>query len=672
MPSSPFTPRALKDGLGTFERGINHGIAAELVPPNQLYDGLNTNLRGYLCRPRPYFIKRNLNFLDPAKRAVLNASWVQGGCVYKPDVGKSSIMLAASGNLFQLQIDGVQANVTDVTGGNPQSASATQNWLWQAEKWVIWNDGVHLPVFYDGNVTAKSNLGAQTTYTTFNSAPFTLPAVGATGPITVNDATNIVAGDLIQFQYLGQLKVLDISAAPILTVLNVSATPAGITVPVPGGPNMYWRHTTGFQLPPGRQGAYGKGRIWMALVDGKQYLASDQVGGSSGTAAEQFRDAILNVTENLYLAGGGYFAVPGTVGEITAMKFATVLDASLGQGPLQIFTRTTVFSCNAPSNRLEWQDVTNPIQTESLIGTGATGQDSTVTVNGDIMMRSLAGLTSLILARREFNTWGNTPLSREVSPDFDLDDQSLLPWASGIEFDNRLLMTTRGIAGIHGVYWKALVPLNQDPVSGIAGKAPSIYDARLWEGLNIYKLFEGEFDGVQRAFAVCWNEIDDELELYEILKDVPGQVADNGGIDPVTWIMESGALDFKEPNREDLSYKRMINGEIAVEDLIGKVDFQVWFKPDDWPCWIPWHQWTECSKPKTVSNKPNFRPRMGLGETPASYWDETNNRNLREGYHFKLKIQITGHCTFKGIKLFAVTCPEPHFAKPATDSEICP
>jgi hypothetical protein len=671
MPDSPFKPGALKDGLGTFERGINHGIAAELVPDNQLYDGINTNLRGYLCRPRSYFYKRNLNYLDPAVRAVLNTAWVQGGCVYQPDGGgKGCIMLSAGGKLYRLEIDGNQANVTDVTGANAQSANATQCWLWQAEKWVIWNDGSTLPVFYDGSATARSNFGSQTTYQTFNTVAFTIPAVGSTVNVTLNDATNVVVGDIFQIQYQGQFQVLDISAAPVIKFLNINATPAGFSVPVPGGNNMYWRHTTGFQLPAGRQGAYGKGRIWMALTDGKQYLAGDQVGGSSGTQAENFRDAILNVTENLYLAGGGYFAVPGTVGEITAMKFATVLDASLGQGPLQIFTRNTVFSCNAPTNRLEWQDVTNPIQTESLIGTGATGQDSTVTVNGDIVFRSTVGLTSLILARREFDTWGNTPQSHEVNPTFSLDDQSLLPWGSGINFDNRLLMTTQGVTGPHGVYWTCLVPINFDPLSGLAGKAPSIYDARVWEGLNIYKVFTGEFSGQNRAFAVCWNKNSDELELYEILTDKPGEVADNGGLDRVTWIMESGAKDFHEPSREDLSYKRLINGEIAVEDLVGRVDFQVYWKPDDWPCWVPWHQWTECSSPPTASNKPGYRPRMGLGEPRPDVFDNLG-RPLREGYHFRVRIVITGHCTFKGMKMYGLKIAEPQYAPLALDYDLC-
>ena len=65
------------------------------------------------------------------------------------------------------------------------------------------------------------------------------------------------------------------------------------------------------ELPAGRVGAYGMGRVWESLTDGIQFIAGDIVGGSSGTQFYNGRDAVLRVTENSYLAGGGTFHVPG-------------------------------------------------------------------------------------------------------------------------------------------------------------------------------------------------------------------------------------------------------------------------------------------------------------------------------------------------------------------------
>lgn len=677
MADKPFSPQQLKDGLLTFQDGVDHNRAPELLPRTQLAEGINTSIRGDFVGPRSYLQKRGLNFLNPSVASVLNKAWVQGACYYKPDSGKECLMLSAAGRLYQFEIDGAQANVTDVTGGQPQKAGATQCWLWQAEKWVIWNDGSSNPVFYaKGDPIARSNYNQKLDFSTFNTAPITIPAVGAQVlGIAFNSVANLVVGDIVTLQNRGSFSVQNIVGVNV-DLLNINATPAGYNVPISAVANLFWSHF-GTQLPPGRMGTYGLGRVWQSLTDGKQFVASDAVGGSSGTQSQNYRNAVLNITENLYLAGGGNFTVPGSIGDITAMRFAATLDASLGQGALQVFTRTHVFSCNAPADRTTWQDITNPILTQSLIAGGATGQDSTQAVNGDTFMRSVIGLTSLILARREFATWGNTPISQEVSPTFALDSQDLLPWGSAINFDNRYLQTVGTVLGPHGPYFQGLVPLNLDPVSGIRGKQPPVYDARTWTGLNIYKVLTGEFSGVDRAFAFCWNSFTDELELYEILPSeieppLTAPIADNG-TSPVTWLIESGTLDFGQPDPRKRDYKRLGQAEIYVDELRGTVQFMAWWRPDQWPCWVPWAKWEECAQVGTPSAPflPQFRPRMGLPEPNAAFCDSITNRPLREGYTFRFRLQVTGHCVFKGAKFVSVTAPEPQFAPPVCAS-ICP
>lgn len=669
MVTQPFSPKDLKDALVSFERGVNHGVAPELVPRNQLFEAINTSCRGTFVHNRPYFQKRFINFLNPADKAAINAAPIQAACFYKPDAGNESLMLVAGGRLYRFEILGVQAQATDVTGAFPQSAAATQEWVFQAEKWIIWNDAASNPVFWEPVTgSARSNFGSKLPFTTRNSAPFTIPAAGVAVNVTFLNATNIQVGDIVTVGFRGLFVVQDTTASPIISMLNVNATPAGQTIPVFTSDNLSWFHS-GTQLPPGRLGTYGLGRVCMSLTDGKQFVIGDSDGGSSGTQAQNYRDAVLQITENLYLAGGGNFAVPGSYGDITAMKFAATLNAALGQGPLQVFTATSVFSCQTPVDRLTWQDVTNPILTETLIAGGGLGQDSTVAANGDTIMRSLEGMRSLILAQREFNTWGNTPISREVDPTFSKDSQDLLPWGSAIVFDNRLLMTTQTVLGPHGPYFRGIVPLNFDPLSSLAGKAPSIYDARLWTGLNIYKLLVGRVQNVDRAFAFTFNVQKDELELYEILPEESTAIADNG-ITRVDMTLESGTLDFGDSDPRGRYYKRLLNGEIYVDKLEGVVDFMVWWKPDQWPCWVPWLKWSECAKMSSDTSQPQFRPRMGLGEPRADLCDTITNRPLREGYNFRVRIDITGHCEFKGGKFGAVTIPEPQFAPP-TCSPIC-
>ena len=145
------------------------------------------------------------------------------------------------------------------------------------------------------------------------------------------------------------------------------------------------------ELPAGRMGTYGMGRNWLSLVDGISYIAGDIVGGGSGTPANNFRDAVLKITENDFLAGGGTFRLPGSGDIITSIRFTANLDASLGQGALQIGTQFSFFSNNAPVDRTTWETLTNPIQSESLIDRGSLAQNSTILVNSDLFFRSPDG-----------------------------------------------------------------------------------------------------------------------------------------------------------------------------------------------------------------------------------------------------------------------------------------
>lgn len=418
------------------------------------------------------------------------------------------------------------------------------------------------------------------------------------------------------------------------------------------------------ELPTARMGTYGLGRIWLSLTDGRSFMAGDIVGGSSGSLVYSFRDAILKSTENSYLAGGGNFVVPGSIGDIQAMIFTATLDVALGQGPLQVFTRRAVFSCMAPVDRTVWQSITNPILTNSLIGGGAQNQNATINANGDTLFRAIDGLRSLILARREFDTWGNVPQSREVQTVFNLDDSTLFQFGSAIVFDNRLLMTCIPTNGPRGVYHQGLISLNFDEISSLRGKAPSIYDG-FWTGLDVLQVVTGVFSGVERAYAFCFNESNFKIELFELLPTGTNHF-DNGNL-PITMSYETSV--FFRPSRPDESvYLRLEDGEIWVSDLFGVVTFQIWFRADDSACWTVWRTFSVCAD-NSIDGIPQFRPRMSFG-MPTKDCDPINNRPFREGYYFQLRVQITGACTVKRIRVKASPQPEPEFAPPIC-GDIC-
>jgi len=685
---SKFQSRQLVDFLFSFEAGLDAGIAPILLQKNQLAYGSNTTVRRSFVHPRPP-VKQITIVADPyAGTTALDDfqnGLFQGAAVFNPDNGIDALMASISGRLFKLDITGNTASLLDVTiPGDPNDPTQLRAWMWQAEKWMIVTDGTERfdavlgimvptpPIFYDITATPttrRSNANSSITYQSTLAIGFSVPSPTSVTAVVMHLATNFSGnnGDIINVNPVGGFIVESGAPGADIMVRNYNATPIGAYLAA--GNQVTWT-AGGNELPGGRMGVYGLGRNWLCLTDGKQFVASDLVGGSSGTKANNFRDAVLNVTENNYLLGGGYFSIPGSYGEIRAFCFSETIDSSLGQGALQVFTDRNVFSCNAPVDRLTWQNLNSPILTESAKGGGGLSQWSTFNVNSDILSRARDGIRSLTLTRREFNTWGNVPVSREVQPQIDRDSDDLLRFVSGVEFDNRALMLSEGALNPErGVYFKRIIPQNQDPNSSLRGKEPSIYDALFWQGLNIFRILRGTFSNTERCFMFTLNNTTAKIELWELLPSATKEIYD--AVDTrIVWSFEA-FLDFGQKNPAVRDRLRLDEAEIYVDELRGKVDFQAYYRPDDWPCWVPWHSWQECED-NTIATEtqPGFRPNMGLGEPEPGPCDPTNNRPLREGYTFHFKMVITGHCRFKGGKFGANTVPQPEWSKPSCNT-IC-
>ncbi|MGV1047660.1 MAG: hypothetical protein ACOYD4_03925 [Solirubrobacterales bacterium] len=862
MPDKPFTQGTEYAALSAFLGGVNSGLQPILLTSEQLAFATNCTVRGGFVTHRPPYRKITLGFNGAeALQEAFEQGFYQGGIPYRPDFGNHSLVAAINGVLFKVSISGSTGTVTDVSvPGDPNPALTSQAWLWQAEKWVIWNNGVNLPVFFDGvssrrsfgpsvvlgtatafSVVAPPPIGAtvEVTLTAPYTGKYNIPVVfngafyqvvvspsltpvyplrvypqappTATGTFIVGDLIQIrpdIAGwaqntqnlipntsgtvatnpgynwgassfcvlyhistkplvgstinfrgtnltvihsyandvaDYLWFVYFAETMGANAGIDGIMTfsgssspTVNVGRVVTAITVD-PGDPfgsdididtnysgptGRAWIIRSGSyiplivaalsdpppsillnlmnlddetvanyvnpsdivsipELPAGRMGAYVFGRNWESLLDGVSFVAGNIVGGEAGTQAEAYRDAVLKMTENLYLTTG-VFRLPGSGDVITAICATANLDASMGQGSLIVCTANTIFTCNAPVDRTTWQDVTWPILATTLLGSGALAQQSTFPVNSDTFMRATDGWRSYKIAKRNFSEeWGNTPITREMERVLNLESKPLVPYASGIMFDNRALFGARPQSTASGIATVATVGLNLDPVSTISEKNPPIYDGA-WENLKVLQFMRAVIDAEDRCFAFVQNPDTLKIELWEIL---PSSVSsdkldasvrileDNNGAEmvPITWSFESSVL-FKEAAGRPLL--RLIDGEIRVKDIVGTVDFQIWYKADDYPCWTPWHRWSVCATPASTDapdNKPGYAPRMGLGEPPLKamvdgvevvYCDPFTERPLREGYTFQIKVSVRGHCTFLGLTAAAVRQPETSFAKP--------
>jgi hypothetical protein len=446
---------------------------------------------------------------------------------------------------------------------------------------------------------------------------------------------------------------------PTILAININDTEGKI---IPVGTVVYSIP----ELPVCTVGCYGMGRNWVALQDGVSYVAGDLVGSSTGSSQFNFNDAVLAVSQNYFLAGGGTFKISGSGETIQAMQFVAQLDASLGQGPLQIFTDDTVFSNFAPADMSTWSTLTSPIQAEGLIGSGAISQDAVVQQNNDLIFRlANGGVQSMLMASQNFNQWGNTPISKEISRSISGDDPTLLPWCSMVCFNNRLLMTCKFVdarpSGGRGVYGSALVALNFDPISSLAGKAPTIWEGE-WDGLNVLQLIQGVFNGAQQCYALCLAGAGATAKIQIVQIQADGAATLDNGTQPVAWSFES-PMQFKEPDSAARSriYKRLINGEFSVKDITANVSYQVFYRSDQNPNWTLWYGSTIVYQ---GASDPGYRRRVSIGEPNPKAYDATNNQPLREGYNFQIKFQFTGSCTPTDFRFAADMIDQPEFGQP--------
>ena len=397
------------------------------------------------------------------------------------------------------------------------------------------------------------------------------------------------------------------------------------------------------EVPTGTAMAFGNGRLWVARRN--EFVAGDISGG--GTEVIQF-------TENTYIAEGGAFAVPLDTGNITAMKFMNQPDSSLGQGELLVHTTDAVFAVNVPTSRDDWKNVTYPTVRIVAINYGAVSDRSCVLVNGDMFYRAPDGIRSYVSSRREWQEYGQIPISREINPLLTNETQTgIAETTSGVLFDNRYLSTVTPQPSSRGTYFKGLAVLDFDLVGGTGAKAPAAWEG-LWTGLNFLQLLTADVEGESRCFVFNLSS-SCPIQLWELTRD--GKKDNNST--SISCYIESPSYTFENP----FELKRLEYGEMWIDQLEGQVSFDVKYKPNQYPAWVNWNTFIECAKTSncnpdagsclTFNNyKPQYRTRLRLPQ-PEDDCESTNGAPMRNGYEMSVRIGWTGQVRIKGFRLHA-------------------
>jgi hypothetical protein len=409
----------------------------------------------------------------------------------------------------------------------------------------------------------------------------------------------------------------------------------------------------GNEIPAATAMCYYMGRLWYAM--GRVYAAGDIVGGGSGTLAYGFRDSVLNITENPLCVGGDGFTVPTSAGNIRGIQYATNINSQLGEGILYIGTREEIYSLTVPVNRTDWigaNSANQPLQVVALSSNGWVNDRSIVQVNGDLFFQSLEpSIRSLTTAIRNFQQWGNVPISINENRVLQFVDRSLLRFSSGIYFDNRLLQTTLPFLTPVGCAHKAIIPLDFDVISTLDQQLPPVWEGML-EGVDVLELTEGDYGGLDRGFATVWSEADNNIQLWEL----SNAARFDNNANRVVWYMEFPAFTFGD----ELALKKLVSAEIWIDKLVGEVMFRWDYRPDGWVCWNPWIEYKVCTEGNPPGNvhypQGNLREsyrQMNSLPTPPDACAKVMGRPSFIGHQFQVRLTVKGFCRIRGLFLHA-------------------
>ena len=362
------------------------------------------------------------------------------------------------------------------------------------------------------------------------------------------------------------------------------------------------------------------------------------------------------MTENDFLNEGGVFGVPNNAGPITSMFALATQDTSLGIGNILIGTTNSVISCNAPPDRTTWKNLTYPIQTISLLDEGPQGPWAVTSVNGDAWYRGASAIRSFIVARRDINVWGNTPVSREVSPILDKDSKALLPHASNVYFDNRLFTTVAPYLTQYGTAHRGLVVINYDTVSDLRQKQPAAWEGT-FSGLQFLQVLKGRLDNIERGFTFALDGAN--VELWEIktegtydLYNTPNNIRST----EIESFLETRRDNFNDSQQ----LKNLYTSEIFIDDIVDDVTVCITYRPDEYPEWTEWATLevcasvSQCKPPNSdkfsclmwKTNKNTYAARVLL-TTPTEVENRIAGGYLSVGYEFQFRIEVTGHCRIR-------------------------
>jgi hypothetical protein len=414
------------------------------------------------------------------------------------------------------------------------------------------------------------------------------------------------------------------------------------------------------KMPIGTIMEYAFGRVFVADRFNQIY-ASDIIFGNGFTDTTNTE----NFTEITYWAGGGAFATPSSMGNITAMKVMPYIGGNLrGQGELVVLTENGAFSMDVGLPRVLW--TAQQIQRISLLGRGCASPYVT-TVNSELWFRSYDGWAFYSNSQSEFGRYFSMrKLSREVNKWVDRDTPWLKQFASTMYNDNYLLSTVApeikrtAAPGLHR-YHRGIIVLDLDQSASPAPDAQLTFRWNgIWTGVRPTQVLSAKILGEDRGFVFSFDN-DNKNRLYEITNKQDNDFGEQGSVEIESFFI-TGKYDFSKSERTSkFLRKRISGGEMWMSEIKGNATSSVEYRSDSNPCWY------DLMEPSTFGCNPcapkvndcfpqrggNLFKRFKFNTPDSKLCSTISEIPAIEGSEFQLRVNIAGSSTVDRLRLMA-------------------
>lgn len=413
------------------------------------------------------------------------------------------------------------------------------------------------------------------------------------------------------------------------------------------------------QMPIGTIMEYAFGRVFVSDRFNQIY-ASDIIFGNGFTDTSNTE----NFTEITYWAGGGAFATPSSMGNITAMKVMPYIGGNLrGQGELVVLTENGAFSMDVGLPRSSW--TTTQVQRISLLGRGCTSPYVGL-ANSELWFRSHDGWAFYSNSQSEFGRYFSMrKLSREVNKWVGRDTPWLRQFASTIFFDNYLISTvapeTKRTAseGLNR-YHRGMVVLDLDNTSSPSPDANLDFRWNgIWTGVRPTQLISAQINGENRGFAWSFDP-DEKNRIYEFTNSHQDDYGP-GGTKQIVSFFISGRYDFKNNGANKFQRKKLTGGEFWLSEIPSTTTTYVEYRSDSNPCWstlkVPTTYGCDGCSPKIqecIPSRGGNRYKRYKFTTPnPSECNDLAGIPSAEGSEFQIKVTMQGNATVDRLRLMA-------------------